>query len=220
MKEQLFTDEKKKNETILFHGAKNELTGEIDLSKSKINNDFGKGFYLGESFLQSASYICSYPKGSVYIFSYRNDKKLKTLEYDISEDWILAIAYYRKRLEKYKNHPKIQKIIKEIERSDIVIAPIADNNMYQIIDEFINGNISDKQCIGSLSATDLGKQHVFISKRSLGCLKEIHRCYLCSEEKDDYLQRRAERSRTGIQKTKYINREYAGKGKYIEELLK
>ena len=39
LKEQLFTDEKKKNETILFHGAKNELTGEIDLSKSKINND-------------------------------------------------------------------------------------------------------------------------------------------------------------------------------------
>ena len=219
-KQQMFNDAKKKNEVILFHGAKQELKGELSLEFAKDNNDFGKGVYLGENFIQSASYICSYEDGSVYIYKYNKDNNLKVLEYDVDIDWMLTIAYYRKRLNKYIDNKRIVKLVNKVEEADLVIAPIADNNMYQIIEEFINGNITDKQCISSLSATDLGKQYVFLNKKALSNLSKIHHCYLCRKEKDDYRINRNQSSDIGIQKVKYVTREYAGKGKYIDEILK
>ena len=33
---------------MLFHGAKAEIDGEIDLHHGRQNNDFGQGFYTGE----------------------------------------------------------------------------------------------------------------------------------------------------------------------------
>ena len=36
---------------VLFHGAKRDFSMPIDIeNNSKINNDFGKGFYLGENY--------------------------------------------------------------------------------------------------------------------------------------------------------------------------
>ena len=45
---------KGKKEDILFHGSKAGIDGKLSLDKSKKANDFGKGFYCGESLEQSA----------------------------------------------------------------------------------------------------------------------------------------------------------------------
>lgn len=219
LKDQMFNDAKKKNEVILFHGAKKDLAGELSLEYANDNNDFGKGIYLGESFYQSASYVCQYDDSSVYIYKYKKDKKLKTIEYDVDVEWMLTVAYYRNRLNKYKDSKIIENIRKKVDKADLVIAPIADNNMYQLIEDFIYGYITDKQCVASLSATDLGKQYVFLSDESLTHLERIHHCYLCNSEKLHYLSVKKNNSYVGLQKVKYANREYAGKGKYIEEIL-
>ena len=218
-KQQMFNDAKKRDEIILFHGAKQDLDGELDLKYARENNDFGKGIYLGESLFQSASYICSYTDGSIYVYKYNRNNSLKTIEYDVDVDWMLTIAYYRRRLDKYKDNKLLIKHKEKVENCDVVIAPIADNNMYQIIEEFINGNITDKQCVASLSATDLGKQYVFLNRKALKSLEEIHHCYLCEKEKEDYLNMRKQNNEVGLQKVKYVTRQYAGKGKYIDEIL-
>ena len=48
LKEMLWRDDLKKHEKLLFHGAKSEINGEIDIHKGRHNNDFGQGFYTGD----------------------------------------------------------------------------------------------------------------------------------------------------------------------------
>ena len=59
IKEQLFKEDCKKESVILFHGAKTNLNGPISIEKSKNSNDFGKGFYCGESLEQSAMFVAA-----------------------------------------------------------------------------------------------------------------------------------------------------------------
>ena len=132
---------------------------------------------------------------------------------------MLTIAYFRGRLEQYKDSNILNDLSATVQNADIIRAPIADNRMFQILDEFIEGNITDLQCKSALSATDLGKQYVAVSEKGLKNLELIHHCYLCSDEKTDYLKEKEEFNRVSAQKVKFVKREFAGKGKYIEEVL-
>lgn len=220
LKQQMYLDMNNDDEIVLFHGAKQELVGELDIKYANKNNDFGAGIYLGENYYQSASYVCQYDESSVYVYSYKINENLKVVKYKVDLNWMLTIAYFRDRLRDYDNTKSINRIKEKLKEVDIVIAPIADNNMYQIIDDFINGLITDKQCLASLSATDLGKQYVFLNNKALKNIKPISHFYLCNLEKMDYQKLRKENASVGLQKVKYVTREFAGKGKYIEELLK
>lgn len=219
LKEQMFKDSTSKNSVILFHGAKEDLKGDVSLEYSSLENDFGRGFYLGESLLQSASFVCNYPTSSVYIAKLKLDKKLNILEFEVDTTWMLTIAYFRGRLEQYKDSNILNDLSATVQNADIIRAPIADNRMFQILDEFIEGNITDLQCKSALSATDLGKQYVAVSEKGLKNLELIHHCYLCSDEKTDYLKEKEEFNRVSAHKVKFVKREFAGKGKYIEEVL-
>jgi len=77
---------------------------------------------------------------------------------------MLTIACYRGTLEKYESHPMIQKLIEKSRDYDYIIAPIADNRMFQIINSFINGEITDEQCKHCLAATKLGEDKVKLAR--------------------------------------------------------
>lgn len=66
LKEMLWRDALEKNEKLLFHGAKSEITGEIDIYRGRSNNDFGQGFYTGESYGQAISFVSGFEHSSVY----------------------------------------------------------------------------------------------------------------------------------------------------------
>ena len=219
LKSQLFSEYCKKDEKLLFHGAKSDIKGNLSVNYGRENNDFGRGFYVGESLFQSASFVSSHNESSLYIYKYKNNKQLKVTEFYVDQEWMLAIAYYRGKIDKYSNHPIIKAIRKKVESSDIVIAPIADNQMYQIIDDFLFGNLTDEQTKHALSATNLGKQYVFLNDKSLESLELLEHCYLCKNEKQDYLKTKQTENDIGIQKVKMAKREFAGKGKYIEDIF-
>lgn len=218
IKAQMFLDKQNKITKILFHGAKEAIKGTLCLDHSKENNDFGKAFYVGEDYFQSASFVSNSNDSRVYIIEYNINNSLKTIEYNADENWMHTIAYYRGRL-KNINNPKILELIDKSKKADVIIAPIADNQMYSILNDYCNGEITDKQCENSLSATDLGKQYCFMNDKSLKYVKILHECYLCKEEKEHYLSIKNQQSEIGLQKAKYAKREYAGKGKYIDEIL-
>lgn len=50
--------------------------------------------------------------------------------------------------------------------------------MFEIIDSFIDGEITDIQCQHCLSATNLGMQYVFVSEKALSQITLLERCYL------------------------------------------
>lgn len=219
IKEQLFKEECPKNSVVLFHGAKTYIDGEISIEKSKDTNDFGKGFYCGESMEQSAMFVANYPESSLYIMEF--DKSgLKCAQFNVDRDWMLLIAYFRNKLSDYSNHPIILDLLSKLEGIDYIVAPIADNRMFEIIDSFIDGEITDVQCQHCLSATNLGNQYVFVTNKALRNLKILRHCYLAQNEKKHYLSSRREESKVSNDKVKIARKKYRGQGKYIEELLK
>ncbi len=220
IKEQLYTEEiADKSEKLLFHGAKTRIEGNLRLDCSKRRNDFGAGFYCGESLEQSAMFVANFPSSSLYMLKF-NSANLKGKEFGVNRDWMLLIAYFRERLGEYANSESIKQLVWEIQGLDYIVAPIADNRMFEIIDQFIDGEISDVQCQHCLSATDLGKQYVFLSERALERIEILEQCYLASAEKESYLTSRKESYEISRDKVKIARKQYRNQGDYIEDLLK
>ncbi|NMA05872.1 MAG: DUF3990 domain-containing protein [Acholeplasmataceae bacterium] len=218
--EQIIKEEaKKKKRILLFHGSKREIVFPLDLRFSKEHNDFGRGFYLGENFIQASTYISNTTLGRVYAFSLEIDN-LKIAKFNVTTEWMLAISYYRGWISKYKNSEIIKNIVDKVENSDIIIAPIADNRMFDLISEFTGGVITDEQCKHALAATNLGDQYVV---RTANCLEKLRlekEFYLSNKEKNTYINKRLKDNKMNEDKVKVSRMKYRGKGLYIDELLK
>ena len=113
-----------------------------------------------------------------------------------------------------------EEVIKKIESCDLLIAPIADNKMFDILNQFAEGLINTKQAIHCLSASRLGKQYVIISDKALNRLKPIERLYLCKEEKEKSKSDSFERSLLIQSKLDFAKRNFRNEGEYIDEVLK
>ena len=208
---------KEKYKNVLFHGSKKGLT-EISISGSRDNCDFGKGFYLGETYNQALSFVCEFEKPSVYSFRY-SLKGLKTLKFDCSLDWMLAICYFRGTLGKFAENKKVSDVVKKVNNADVIIAPIADNKMFYIMAQFTEGEINADVALHSLSASKLGFQYIFKTEKALNQLEQIERYYLCKQEREDCRKVLNERSFEIDTKLKLAKREFKN-GLYVEELLK
>lgn len=218
LKELLCRDNLSHDEKLLFHGSKGEIKGNIDVNFGRGNNDFGQGFYTGESYEQAVSFISTYDDPSVYFMSF-DDSDLKCKRYSVDREWMMTIAYYRETLDEYENHPLIKKIIKESRDCDYIIAPIADNKMFETINEFIEGNLTDEQCKHCLAATNLGMQYVFLTEKAASRLKIVERCYVCDKEREHYKKLKEDYRKLGNDKVKLAKAQYRGVGKYIDEVL-
>ena len=219
LKEMMWLEDLKPGHKLLFHGAKNEIQGRISVSRSRTNNDFGQGFYTGEKYDQAISFVSGFDRSSVYYLDF-DEKGLKCKKYKVDQEWMLTIAYYRGALDEYRDHPVVKKLINEVRGCDYVVAPIADNRMFQIINSFIAGEITDAQCKHCLAATNLGNQYVFTSQQSVRKLRILERSYISNSEREYYRGIRTEDAKLGDDKVKLARRQYRGKGKYIDDILK
>lgn len=109
LKEMLWIEKLPLNHKLLFHGAKGTIKGSINTYVGRINNDFGQGFYIGETYVQAISFVSGFEGSSVYYLDFDN-QNLRCKEYFVNQEWMMTIAYYRGALENYKNHPIVQKI--------------------------------------------------------------------------------------------------------------
>lgn len=219
VKEQLYREElSTNNQILLFHGSKTSIQGNISISKTKEDNDFGKGFYCGETLEQASTFVTTYKDSNVYMLAF-DPKGLKSETFKIDRKWMLTIAYYRKTIGDFSN-TKYLDSLKVKDDIDYIIAPIADNRMFEIINNFIDGFITDKQCQHCLSATNLGMQYVFKTDKAIKQLKILEMCYLSSLEKEHYKKEKLQQSLINADKVKLALREYRNQGKYVDELLK
>ena len=204
--------------TLLVHGAKSYIDGEITPFKSRKISDFGQAFYCTESVKQASLFITEFKNSCIYILGF-DDRGLNRIDFKINQEWMLAVAYFRGTLGKYKDHPKIRRIIEKVKNADYVVAPIADNRMYQIIDRFIDGYITDEECIHSLDASHLGMQYAFLTEKATRQLKIFERCFVSEEERNANREMRLNDAEISESKVKEAIRKYKNQGKYIEEIL-
>ena len=208
---------KEKYHDVLFHGSKNGLS-EVTVSGSRDNCDFGKGFYLGETYNQALSFVCEKEKSCVYSFRY-SLANLKIKRFVCNLEWMLAICYYRGTLGEFSLNSMIAQIVADIEAADIVIAPIADNKMFYVMAQFTEGEINADVALHSLSASKLGLQFIFRTEKALQNLVPIEKLYLSNPEREDCRRVLNERSYEIDTKLKLAKREFKI-GLYIEEILK
>lgn len=205
---------------LYFHGARNAIEGKIDLSHSRTELDMGPGFYLGESYEQAASYVFAYPSSSLYLFDGSNLNGLKTVEYGVDLEWMLLVCYFRRRIDAYAQSPLLKGYLEKAEKADVIIAPIADNNMFETMNQFARGDITDLQAISALSASSLGKQIVLKTEQACAKIEAVDRLYLCPAERKDIEEARKASASTARDKAKLAIEKYRREGRYIEELLK
>lgn len=207
------------NNVILFHGTSNKINLPIDLNHSRNNNDFGQGFYLGETFEQAATYVANHKTAYVYTFKLTING-LNIIHFTVEQQWMLMIAYVRGWLQRYQSDPLIETLRSKISSADLIIAPIADNRMFDLISEFGRGEITDQQCQHALAATNLGAQYIIKSETALKALSLLKVSYVSSPEKERYKKIRLSLHELNMDKVKLARIEYRGKGKYIDEVLK
>ncbi len=158
---------------LLHHGSYTSID-HIDLSKSRPGKDFGKGFYLNPDYLQALSWAKSrvqiIEEGTPTVTSFEFDKeqalqnglKIKEFE-DYTEDWAEFVVANRRNASAPTAHPY-----------DIVIGPIADDNVGRQIQFYMQGYWSIEQLIEKIKYN--GKksiQYFFANENSLKYLKRI-----------------------------------------------
>lgn len=205
------------NRIILYHGSKTGLVGKIE-PKSRDKCDFGKGFYMGTEIEQPLTLICDFPKSEFYIVSIDiND--LNVVEIPKNIEWAMIVAYHRGRMEKIKGTILYEKYKNYISNKDLVIGSIANDRMFYVIDSFFQELITDQALVASLSALELGKQYVTLTKK--GCDKvKVETKINFSWLERKCLQMVSEDNRIkGVNIANEICKSYRREGKFFDEIL-
>lgn len=154
----------------LYHGS-NILIDKIELSKSKPNKDFGRGFYLSdneEQALEMAKFktltLGGEPLISIFEFDENiitnNTLKVKVFQ-DYSEEWADFVFANREGLD-------------NVEEYDIVYGPIANDTVGLQIRKLKSGNIDKVEFLNRLKyMKGITFQYYFGTENAIKTLKKI-----------------------------------------------
>lgn len=121
---------KKINMQIVYCGTNTKVENPT-IIKGKYTKDFGEGFYCTILKDQAIRWSKKYSTPVVNIYEYKENDELTIKEFAImSEEWLDFIVDSRAG----KDH-----------NYDIVIGPMADDQVYNYINDFILGNITREQ---------------------------------------------------------------------------
>lgn len=206
-----------KGRVLLYHGSKSGIEGDI-APKSRKQCDFGKGFYMGTEPSQALTLICDYESAKFYIVSILVDN-LAVLDVPADLEWAMIVAYHRGRMEKIKGTPFYSKYQEMAKDKDLIIGSIANDRMFFVIDNFFIGNITDAALINCLSALELGKQYVAVTRKGCDAVrieKEIPISYL----EKLFMKEVSEANRVkGSSLANDICRNYRREGLFFDEIL-
>lgn len=202
---------------LLYHGSKKGLTGDIaPISRDKC--DFGKGFYMGTTPEQPLTLICDFEESRFYVVSI-DLNELATIEIPADIDWAMTVAYNRGKMEKIKGSKFYDKYSTITGGKDLAIGSIANDRMFFVLDNFFLENITDVALINSLSALQLGKQYVALTKKACRAIKIEKEIELSFFEKK-VLRKVSENNRQkGIELANEICKVHRREGKFFDEIL-
>lgn len=164
---------------ILYHGS-NINIDEIDLNKCKKYKDFGQGFYC-TSIKQQAKFMAvrttkreKYGEPCVSEFELDEkifeDKDIKIKKFDKpSKEWAEFILNNRDR--KFKDISSLKCNFDN--KYDLVIGPVADDDIIILFRIFIQGLIDIETLIKELTFKELTDQYSFHTPKALKYLKGV-----------------------------------------------
>ena len=156
----------------LYHGSNIKIDN-INLSKSKLGKDFGKEFYLNPNFDQAYKMAVRAKKinkeGSEIVSAFefedniltKSELKVKIFS-DYSKEWADFVVANRNNKSDTPIHPY-----------DIVIGPIADDNVGTQIYRYSRGFIDINKLIEDLKFEEKAIQYFFGTEKAIKLLRKI-----------------------------------------------
>lgn len=218
MKEMLRKESLPAGHRLLFCGAKALPDGPVSVREGKPDADFGPGFYAAPGFEQAVFSVSVPDRPSVYLLDF-DPAGLNCLAFTVSLEWMMTAAYFRGALFRYKDHPAVIACAQRARSADCIIAPAADHRMFQMIESFFSGEITDAQCLHAIADAKPSEQAVLISEKAARRVKVTDRCYVSGEERAYYRSARSAETEPGQDPAALARLRFRGKGRYIQDIM-
>lgn len=163
---------------ILYHGS-NIIINEIDLSKCRPYKDFGQGFYCTEIKEQAelmAKRVARIYGGNPYVNAFELDGSIyKSNKLNIKKfesptgEWAIFVLNNRDR--KFQDKGSIES--NQDNKYDLVVGPVADDDLALLFRTFTRGLIDIDTLIKEMRYKKFSNQYSFHSKESLKYLKSV-----------------------------------------------
>jgi hypothetical protein len=148
---------------ILYHGSYLKIP-EPDLTHSRLNVDFGCGFYVTPLYEQAVKWCGKFKRRgkegiiSRYIFDGSREAELKTLKFNsYSEEWLDFILNCRSG--------------KDTTDYDLVVGGVANDKVFNTVELFFDGLIDKMEAINRLCYEKPNLQICFRTKKALELLR-------------------------------------------------
>lgn len=163
---------------ILYHGSNTDIT-EIDLTMCKPYKDFGRGFYLTvlkEQAEKMAKRIARIYGGTPVLNAFEIDVdslpgglNVKNFGTETSEEWAGFVMNNRNRKFDDVSNPECNLDNKY----DIVIGPIANDDMAVLFRQYENGILSFDKMISGMVYKETTNQYSFHTDRAVALLQKV-----------------------------------------------
>jgi hypothetical protein len=149
---------------LLYHGSNLQIEKPL-LLNARHSTDFGTGFYTTTNYNQAADFakrVVKFRNGVAIVNIYElNEKKIKenlVLQFEKpNADWLHFVVNNR--------------MLKSVETNfDIVIGPVANDDVYETIIAFENGIYDEQETIKRLEIRKLYNQYVFKTQETINKL--------------------------------------------------
>ena len=161
---------------ILYHGSNIEIV-KINLNKCKPYKDFGCGFYTTPIKNQALSMANRttriFREGKPCVTEFICDDSLSALLNikrfnEPSIEWARFVINNRNKKFTDKHSPE-----SNIDgKYDIVIGPVANDDITALVDVYLSGILSDELLAKELTFRDLSAQFSFHTEKAISCLKK------------------------------------------------
>lgn len=142
---------------ILYHGSSDTVEFP-EIRKTRYTKDFSWGFYCTNSYEQAYRWAERKRRaGTVNVYSYVEDPSLKILRFEqMTEEWLDFIGNCRRGF---------------IHSYDIVEGPMADDTIWNFVNDYFSGNISREVFWEYAKFKHPTHQISFHSIKALACLQ-------------------------------------------------
>ena len=144
-------------ELVLYHGS-GDIVEFPEIRKTKYTKDFSWGFYCTKSYEQAYRWAeRQHEDGIVNVYSYIENTELNILRFDkMTDAWLDFIAECRAG---------------KIHSYDIVEGPMADDTIWNFVNEYLSGSISREVFWDYAKFKHPTHEMSFHTIKSLDCLK-------------------------------------------------
>lgn len=204
---------------ILYHGSRGGLDGSIK-PISRVRCDFGRGFYMGESEEQAKGLIVEDSVPVLYTLKFRLSEipEERILRLD-NMDWVYAVLSSRQRVSSFNELELSHYWVKELNRYDLVIGPIADDRMNEAFQRFSEYTLSDEGLNACLQYVKYGEQYVAKTDFACSKIEIISERNIKQDEIEASRKYSYERRKEGRDIVSKMTIEYRNKGKYLDEIV-